>query len=253
MKHINFVILFLILFIIGCNQPVIDKSSIDAPKLDVIANLPPGTVGEDYFYSICKPNLRTVNEFCTGNTDNPVGGNSPYTFELGIGKGFPPFGIFLNTNGILKGKPTAPGLKEFDVCVKDLDGDFDCKKTSINIEEADDTTAFSASVDSMTCVVSGTDSVGFTRFKIEASGTGSGPAFAFLSGGYFPIKCGEWTGKNSRGCKRLKDEPATTTWTVVYYEELVSGLELFFSVDSSFGEEGVEAKSSAVCPDVGDR
>lgn len=259
MKRYNYIFLFLIIFIVGCGQqqsgqqPAAEGPSI---ALDVIANLPDAMVGEAYSYSFCKPDLKTVSELCGGvdGTTNPVDGDSPYTFHLQAGKGFPPFGLILNTNGILKGVPTAEGERNFEVCVKDLDGDQDCGTTSIIVEPAEDTTPLSVSIDSMTCVESGTDGFGFTRFKIEASGTASGPPQTFVSGGYFPVKCGEWKRSNSRGCRRLTDELSTTTWNTVYYEELVSGLELFYSVEVfTRHDDIIETRSSAVCPDVGDR
>ena len=257
MKQYNYIFLFFIIFIVGCGhqqsgqQPAAEGPSI---ALDVIANLPDAMVGEAYSYSFCKPDLKTVSELCGGvdDTTNPVDGDSPYTFHLQAGKGFPPFGLILNTNGILKGVPTAEGERNFEVCVKDLDGDQDCGTTSITVEAAEDTTSFSVSFDSMSCVESGTDNVGFTRFKIEASGTASGPVGAFVRDFPYSISCEAWSKKNA-ACQRRSDEPPTTTWNVVYYEELVSGLELFLTVDTFIGEEGAEATSSAVCPDVGDR
>lgn len=82
--------------------------------------LPPATVGIPYSYS-----------FATAT--NPTGGNPPYTFVLGSGVGFPPFGLILDLNGLLSGTPTAAGTRTFEVCVKDLGGNQACGNTSLTV------------------------------------------------------------------------------------------------------------------------
>ncbi len=86
--------------------------------------LPSATVGIPYSYS-----------FATAT--NPAGGNPPYTFALGSGVGFPPFGLILDLNGLLSGTPTAAGTRTFEVCVKDLGGNQACGNTSLTVNTAE--------------------------------------------------------------------------------------------------------------------
>jgi hypothetical protein len=51
----------------------------------------------------------------------------PYTFYLGSGVGFPPMGLILGIDGVLRGTPTTAGNSEFQVCVKDVGGRSACK------------------------------------------------------------------------------------------------------------------------------
>ncbi|MFH0805253.1 MAG: putative Ig domain-containing protein [Patescibacteria group bacterium] len=53
---------------------------------------------------------------------NNSGGTDIYTFYLGSGVGFPPMGLILGIDGVLKGTPTAAGTSKFEVCVKDVGG-----------------------------------------------------------------------------------------------------------------------------------
>ncbi len=97
-----------------------------------------GTVGVPYSYSFCKPDLKSTSDQCGGikETTNPTGGHPPYSFTLGSGTGFPPFGISLNMNGVLSGTPTAEGTRTFSVCAKDLDGNQECQTTTLTINPA---------------------------------------------------------------------------------------------------------------------
>ena len=57
---------------------------------------------------------------------DPEGSNRPYTFYLGSGVGFPPMGLILGVDGVLKGTPTGKG-GTFQVCVKDVSGKSVCR------------------------------------------------------------------------------------------------------------------------------
>ena len=84
-----------------------------------------GTVGEKFEYSFCQPPTARTSDLCTAASTNPTGGRPPYHFQLGSG-GFPPFGITLNLNGLMKGTPTAEGARTFSVCAVDLAGFSAC-------------------------------------------------------------------------------------------------------------------------------
>ena len=86
--------------------------------------IPDATVGVPFSYSFA-----TMME--------PSGGNPPYTFYLGSGVGFPPTGLILDANGILRGIPKMKGTSRFEVCVKDVGGDQACKTVSMNVNPAD--------------------------------------------------------------------------------------------------------------------
>lgn len=57
----------------------------------------------------------------------PESTGGPYTFYLGSGVGFPPMGLILGIDGVLRGTPTAVGNSKFQVCVKDVGGRSACK------------------------------------------------------------------------------------------------------------------------------
>ena len=65
----------------------------------------------------------------------PESGASPaiYTFYLGSGVGFPPMGLILGIDGVLKGTPTAKGTSKFQVCVKDVGGRSTCGTYSLTV------------------------------------------------------------------------------------------------------------------------
>jgi hypothetical protein len=73
-----------------------------------IQNLPSATKGRNYIYSLCKPDLSSVYAVCgnNGDTDNPIGGNPPYSFRL-YEEDAPPSGITLYQNGMMTGVVTA--------------------------------------------------------------------------------------------------------------------------------------------------
>ena len=95
-----------------------------------------GEVGVPYEYSFCNPAPSGKSGLCGGidPTTNPSGGKGPYSFYFGSGVGFQPFGLSLNLNGILSGTPAAEGSRSFQVCAKDIGGDFACQPVSLNIK-----------------------------------------------------------------------------------------------------------------------
>ena len=98
-------------------------------------NILTGKVGKYYEYSFCDPKPAGRQDTCGGinPTNNPKGGKGPYSFYLGAGTGFPPFGLSLNINGILSGTPAAAGRRIFEVCAKDIGGDFDCESYTLEV------------------------------------------------------------------------------------------------------------------------
>jgi len=68
----------------------------------------------------------------------PEGSASPaiYTYYLGSGVGFPPMGLILGIDGVLKGTPTAKGTSKFQVCVKDVGGRSTCRTYSLTVNPA---------------------------------------------------------------------------------------------------------------------
>ena len=117
-------LLIAVLFIAGCTggTPVIaPPSSTTSITFIIPEELPPATVSVPYSFSFATPT-------------NPTGGNPPYSFVLGSGVGFSPFGLTLNLNGVLSGIPTAAGTRAFEVCVKDLGGTQACGTTSLIVK-----------------------------------------------------------------------------------------------------------------------
>jgi hypothetical protein len=62
-----------------------------------------------------------------------------YTFYLGSNVGFPPTGLILGTDGILKGTPTGKG-GIFQVCVRDEGGRSACRRYHLDVNEEEETT-----------------------------------------------------------------------------------------------------------------
>ncbi|HLC39753.1 MAG TPA: hypothetical protein VJJ76_02625 [archaeon] len=60
------------------------------------------------------------------------GERSGYTFYLGSGTGFPPMGLILGIDGILRGTPTGKG-SNFEVCVKDVGGNSVCRTFHLKV------------------------------------------------------------------------------------------------------------------------
>jgi hypothetical protein len=71
------------------------------------------------------------------------GGTDIYTYYLGSGVGFPPMGLTLGIDGVLKGTPTAAGTSKFQVCVKDVGGRSTCQTYSLTVNPAGNSNATS--------------------------------------------------------------------------------------------------------------
>ena len=174
--------------------------------------LPEATVGVPYQFNFSMAN-------------NPTGGNPPYTFILGSGVGFPPFGLVLDVNGLLNGTPTAAGTREFEVCVKDLSGNQACATTSLTVVEApsppelpEETTEVTVTISSATCEAVRFSFGSIMYIDVSVSGSASGPVGTYLTLPAVGIpsetpeeySCGDW-GDN---CQRDPGEPPVTYWTV---------------------------------------
>jgi hypothetical protein len=102
-----------------------------------IAGSPPQPVaGQDYNWSFCTGAPARVNQEC-GGSFNPSsmvsGGNPPYHFVLDSGVGFPPMGMSVDKDGILRGSPRGAGTSRFRVCAVDLSGSQSCQNVEINV------------------------------------------------------------------------------------------------------------------------
>jgi len=133
------VLLVIVVFMSGCTNQQSQNSEASSPvKFTAMTPLPDARVGEPYFYSFCKPDCTDENDLCgspANPSENPTGGDGPYHFQLDSGSGFPPLGLTLYPNGLLRGTPTVAGEKTFTVCAVDLDGNQRCVQTSLNVLE----------------------------------------------------------------------------------------------------------------------
>jgi len=89
----------------------------------------------NYSYSFCKPDLVRPSDLCGAYATNPTGGNPPYHFVLDSG-GFAPMGLVLYPNGMLIGKPSAPGTNHFRVCAVDLSENQACVNVDMVVENS---------------------------------------------------------------------------------------------------------------------
>ncbi|MFH1236312.1 MAG: putative Ig domain-containing protein, partial [Parcubacteria group bacterium] len=78
-------------------------------------------------------------------------GTDIYTFYLGSGVGFPPMGLILGTDGVLKGTPTIAGTSKFEVCVKDVGGRSTCKTYSLAVNPAGNTNVTTTNSNATNC------------------------------------------------------------------------------------------------------
>jgi hypothetical protein len=103
-----------------------------------LQQLPEAEVGKEYKYWLCSPAPAMPAYFCGINaTRDPTGGYTPYHFHHGSGGSFPPFGLRLQANGLLTGKPHAvTGGKShtFNVCVTDLKADSICVPVTLPVK-----------------------------------------------------------------------------------------------------------------------
>jgi len=112
----------------------------DVPEPPLLFGVPAtlqATVGEEFKFSFCRPELNSSSDLCPKGATNPTGGSPPYHFQLGSGVGFPPVGLTLGLNGILSGTPTVAtsslGGGEFSVCAVDLSGTSVCRTVKMTI------------------------------------------------------------------------------------------------------------------------
>ena len=101
-------------------------------------------VGEEYAgFDLCRggtattagPGALNPSDSPCGDPLNPsttvTGGNPPYHFQLDRMGGFPPLGMWVDLNGVLRGKPSGTRGATFKVCAVDLSGRFDCKYVTV--------------------------------------------------------------------------------------------------------------------------
>lgn len=70
------------------------------------------------------------------NLLDPRDQSKPYTFSLNTMGGFPPMGLVLGLDGVLKGTPVGKG-SHFEACVKNSSGRSVCKVLNIKLEKDD--------------------------------------------------------------------------------------------------------------------
>ncbi len=132
-------VLGIVLCLSGCTDLQNQNSNTASPvQFSAVTPLPDARVGEPYVYSFCKPDCLNENDLCGSDANpstNPTGGSGPYHFQLESGSGFPPLGLILYPNGLLKGTPTVAGQRMFTVCAVDLGGHQCCVQTSLNVLE----------------------------------------------------------------------------------------------------------------------
>ena len=148
-----------ILQIIG----VIDIQGILNPS-NIIEMYPPATINVPYTYDFSSELI-------------PLVGQGPYTFYLGSGVGFPPMGLILGIDGVLKGTPTGQG-STFQVCVKDVSGTSACKMYHLSVDSTSSTSTITTrsqgncpatSCDTGNCCHSTKNGVGVTGVITYAS------------------------------------------------------------------------------------
>ena len=103
-------------------------------------------VGEPFAYSLCLG--QSVNIPAPGGTNhlnaaqspcgsdmnpspNVAGGNPPYHFVLDPMGGFPPMGITLDANGVLRGTPSGRLAATFNVCAVDMSARQHCQTITL--------------------------------------------------------------------------------------------------------------------------
>lgn len=111
-------------------------------------------VGKEWAYDLCR--LRDANpddqavkgtrvkldpsQSPCGDPLNPsatvMGGNPPYHFQLEPMGGFPPMGMWIDINGVLRGTPKNGHMASFSVCAVDLGERSDCQRITIQPKPA---------------------------------------------------------------------------------------------------------------------
>jgi hypothetical protein len=119
-------------------------SFVAPPDEDIQRNL---RVGEPFAYSLClgrevsipgpgdsSTTLNPAQSPC-GSALNPssrvTGGNGPYHFELEAMGGFPPIGLVVDVNGVLRGTPKGTLGSKFRVCAVDMGGARSCQTITL--------------------------------------------------------------------------------------------------------------------------
>jgi hypothetical protein len=101
-------------------------------------------IGEEYTgFDLCRgisattaaPGALNASDSTCGDPLNPSatvrGGNPPYHFQLDTMGGFPPLGMWVDLNGVLRGKPTGTRGASFKVCAVDLSGRSSCQYVTL--------------------------------------------------------------------------------------------------------------------------
>jgi hypothetical protein len=102
-------------------------------------------VGQEWAYDLCRGGrVGPADEQATtlvaskspcGDAFNPsttvTGGHPPYHFQLEPMGGFPPMGMWVDINGILRGTPKNAKEANFSVCAVDMGGRSDCQQIRI--------------------------------------------------------------------------------------------------------------------------
>ena len=101
-------------------------------------------VGEEYAgFDLCRgvpatqaePGRLNASDSTCGDPLNPSatvrGGNPPYHFQLDTMGGFPPMGMWVDLNGVLRGKPSGKRGATFKVCAVDLSARSSCQDVTV--------------------------------------------------------------------------------------------------------------------------
>ncbi len=151
---------------------------------------------------ILKPVECVVNEKCHLQVAWATGGTPPYYFKSDTFRlGAPPFGMIVDLNGFLTGRPSREGRYNFGVCVVDLVGASSCGGTEVTVTKSETSTP--------TPTTEREESVNLT---IRWSGTGSGTMWS----NPLPkstLACTSTTGESYYQCIDVHPRGTTVTLT----------------------------------------
>ena len=105
------------------------------------------------------------------------GVRSGYTFYLGPRTGFPPMGLILGIDGIMRGTPTGTG-GNFEVCVKDVGENSICRIVHLKVKSECTAT-----------IITTTTNTGGCPTKLNPSCGSKTPEGVPVSGGIVPASC----------------------------------------------------------------